>query len=213
MRNFGLAVAAMGLAANAASAQDVVYWAAPRTSPAIGEYYFPMGTAINLATRTQISTKDNKSGDKIYFDVAESLLFRGQVVVPAGSVAVGEVSRVQRNRHFGRKGKLEIRLLYVQTPHGPVRLSGSAYDEGVSGTAASVATMLFVSGLGFLIHGTSGYIQPGAPVQAYLADPLRFTLHSVPANDAVASVSPATARQLPATFDPSVFGGIAVRSQ
>src|SRR3546814_9868014 len=48
-------------------------------------------------------------------------------------------------------------------------------DLGKSGTAASVATMALLSGLGFLIHGTSAELAPGTPVQAYLAERLRFT--------------------------------------
>ena len=196
------------LGCGAAQAQTTIYWPAPRGTDAPGaRYEFPMGTPLSLITRTQISTKDNKAGDRIYFEVAESLTFRGQIVVPVGAVAVGEVTRSERNGHFGKKGKLEIRLLYVQTPSGPVRLTGRSYDEGKSGTVASFATMFFVSGLGFLIHGTSGAIPAGTPVQGYFADPMIFT-YNPPAHDtAVAVVQPDSARSLPASFDPSVFGG------
>jgi hypothetical protein len=103
-------------------------------------------------------------------------LRRGQAVIPIGAPVVGEVARFQRNGHVGKKGKIEIRLLYAETPSGQVRLTGNSYDEGVSGTAASVATMVLLSPLGgYLIHGTSAKIEAGAAVQAYLAEPLRFT--------------------------------------
>ncbi|QZP07727.1 hypothetical protein [Caenibius sp. WL] len=161
---------------SAAQAQTVFHWPAPiNVSANEGQrFYLPMGTALMLRTRTQISTKDNKPGDRVYLEVAETVSFRGHIVIPIGSPVIAEVSRVQRNGHFGRKGKLEIRLLQAETPSGPVRLTGMASDEGKSGTAASVGTMLFVSGLGFLIHGTSGEIMPGTPVRAYLAEPLWF---------------------------------------
>lgn len=197
------------LGCGAAQAQTTVYWPAPARTDAPGKRYeFPMGTPISLVTRTQINTKDNEAGDRIYFEVAESLTFRGQIVVPVGSVAVGEVTRSERNGHFGDKGKLEIRLLYVQTPYGPVRLTGRAYDEGKSGAVWSFGTMLLASPLGFLIHGTSGYIEPGTPVQGYFADPMTFTYNPpAHAETAVAVVQPDSARTLPASFDPSVFGG------
>ncbi len=210
----GLASTALGW--TPAQAQSVTYWPAPAAADqTAGNYYFPMGTQIALRTRTQLSTKENKAGDRIYLEVAESLAFRGQVVVPAGSVAVGEVAAMQRNGHFGRKGKLNIRLLYIDTPTGPVRLSGQANDEGTSGTAASVATILFVSPLGFLIHGTSAQLPPDTVVQAYLAEDMRFALRSpaqvasTPARPDGASgmVALAEPRELPATFDPRVFGG------
>jgi hypothetical protein len=97
------------------------------------------------------------------------------MVIPIGSPVTAEVTRVQRNGHVGKKGKLEIRLLQAQTPYGPVRLTGTSYDEGKSGTALSVTAMLLLSGVGgFFIHGTSAEIPAGEPVQAYLAEDLRF---------------------------------------
>lgn len=161
------------LFANNALAQDVVQWSAWPSGNA-QKYYMASGTPVYLRTVTEVNTKDNKAGDRIYLEVAEPLSFRGYVVVPAGTPVVAEVSRVQRNGHFGKKGKLEVRLKYMHTPNGTVRLSGAGYDEGKSGTAASVATMLLVSPLGFLVHGTSGYIKPGTVVTASLAESLRF---------------------------------------
>jgi hypothetical protein len=160
----------------AAQAQNTFIWPAPVAANA-GEgqqYYLPMGTPLMLRTLTQISTKDNKPGDRVYLQVAESVSFRGQVVIPIGSPVTAEVTTVQRNGHFGRKGKLEIRLIQAVTPNGPVRLTGTAYDEGKSGTAASVATIALLSPLGFLIHGTSGQLPAGSAVEGYLAEPLRF---------------------------------------
>ena len=147
-----------------------------------------------LRTRTQVSTKENKPGDRVYLEVAESVSFRGQIVVPIGSPVIAEVSQAQRNGHVGKKGKLTLRLIQVETPSGPVRLNGMAYDEGTSGTAASVATMVLLSPLGgFLIHGTSANIHAGTTVQGYLAEPLRFRWHPE-------TVS-ADASSLPATID------------
>lgn len=180
MRHWKAAAAMAALAAcgNAAQAQTVFHWPAPEAQP-IGEakrYYLPMGTPLMLRTRTEVSTKHNKVGDRVYLEVAESISFRGQIIIPIGAPVVAEVARFQRNGHVGKKGKIEIRLLYAETPSGQVRLTGSSYDEGVSGTAASVATMLFVSAVGgYFIHGTSARIDAGAAVQAYLAEPLRFT--------------------------------------
>jgi hypothetical protein len=176
MRSFTFAALAALLSSSAVQAQETIYWQPlPPASDRAPRYYVPIGTPLTLSTRAQISTKDNKSGEKIYLDVTESVIFRGQVVIPAGSVAVGEVASAERNGYFGQKGKINIRLSYVQTPWGPVKLQGNQYKEGKSGTAASVATIAFVSVLGFLIHGTSATIPYGTKVQAYLAEPLAFT--------------------------------------
>lgn len=178
MKTWFLASAAGSLVfSTAGHAQTTYHWPATAfASNGVGqEYHLPVGTPIPLRTRATVSTKLNKAGDRIDLEVAEDVVFREQVIIPAGTPVVGEISMAQSNGHLGKKGKLEIRLLEVQTPHGPARLSGTAYDEGKSGTALSLATMVFVSTLGgFLIHGTSAEIPAGTEVEAYLASDLRF---------------------------------------
>jgi len=202
------------LVGTAAQAQDSIRWAAPMsTQQASQTMYFPIGTALKLVTRTELSTKFNKPGDRVYLEVAEPLAWQGQVVLPRGSLAVGEVARVQRNGHFGRKGKLGIRLLYVQSPGGPLKISGQASDEGISGTVVSFATIAFVSVLGFLVHGTSAAIPPSSPVDAYLIDQLAFrpgdqaaqvAMVQASPDDAVAGLAvPVVPQRLPARFSAS----------
>lgn len=203
----GVGAAAILCMGDRAVAQDIYYWPAPeRPIQAAQSTYFPMGTPLSLRTRTQVSTKSNKPGDRIYLEVADALTYRGQVVIPAGAVAIAEVARADRNGHFGRKGKLDIQLLNVQTASGPVRLSGNSYDEGTTGLYTSVATILFVSPLGFLVHGTSAHIPQGSIVQAYLAEPMRF-MQKTTVEQVAISVQPEEVRRLPSRFDPSVFGG------
>lgn len=186
---------AVCLHAAPALAQDTFYWPAPQSGTTYAQrMYVPMGTPITLATRTQVSTKDNKPGDRFYLEVTESVVFRGQVLIPAGSVAVGEVARADRNGHFGQKGKLDIRLLYLQTPYGPVKLDGHQAKEGKSGAVASFATIALVSSLGFLIHGTSATVPFGTVVRAYLAEPLAFTADPGQQGVAVAASAPVDAR-------------------
>ena len=196
MRNIFVATSlASCLYAMPALAQDTFYWPAAQSGAAYAQrMYVPMGTPVTLTTRTQISTKDNKPGDRFYLEVAESVEFRGQVLIPAGSIAIGEVARADRNGHFGKKGKLDIHLLYLQTPYGPVKLDGHQAKEGKSGTVASFATIALVSSLGFLIHGTSATVPFGTMVKAYLAEPLTFTSDPRQQGVAVAVTAPVDAR-------------------
>jgi len=165
------------LAAGSAHAQTV-YRGSAVDGPAFAmakRYYLPIGTPLKLQTTTPLSTKVSKPGDRVRLAVVEEVSFRGSVVVPVGTTVIGEVSLAQRNGHVGKKGKLQVRLVSIEMPDGPVRLSGNVYDEGKSHTALSVGTMLLVSPLGgFLIHGTSASIPAETPVTAHIAEPLRF---------------------------------------
>ena len=185
-----LSAIALGVVASGAQAQDTYHWPAPAQPSAGATQYFHLqsGTPVVLRTTSEINTKDKRPGDRVYLEVAESVMFRGQVIIPAGAPAMGEVVRAQRNGHFGKKGKLQVRLVSLQTPHGPVRLAGSTYEEGKSGTVASIATIALVSPLGFLIHGTSGKIMPGTALTANLAQPLQFAYAGAQFEAAVNSV-------------------------
>ncbi|CCW19292.1 hypothetical protein EBBID32_36580 [Sphingobium indicum BiD32] len=177
------------VAAVPSQAQNVYHFYGPENNSGAGvRYFLPSGYPVVLRTRTQVSTKDNKPGDRVYLEVAENVMFRDQVIIPVGSPVTAEVAATQRNGHFGKKGKIEIQLIEAMTPNGPVKLSGLATDEGKSGTAASVATILLVSPLGFLIHGTSAYIAPGTVVHAQTNSDLKFRWY--PRNESADQAAP-----------------------
>lgn len=207
-RGWIFGMAATALVSSAASAQDAYYWPvqATQTGPGV-RTYFPMGTGLALRTRTEANTKQMKPGDRVYLEVAESLSYRGQIVVPVGAPAVAEVARSESNGHFGKRGQIEIHLLYVQTPYGPVRLSGGTSSKGKEATAWSVPGAAFVAWPLIFVHGTSGYIRPGTALTGYLAESLTFTaLPPAPQVATAAMAQPDDARALPARFDPDAFG-------
>lgn len=186
-----------------AQAQQVIQWAAPAAQT--GQYaYFPMGTSLQLTTRTELNTKSSRAGDRFYLEVVEPLVYRGQVVVPVGSTAVGEVMRAERNGVFGKKGQLEVRLLYVQTPSGPVRLSGRVARSGKGQGVLAIGGGVILAWPLLFVHGTSGKLTADTPMTAYLAEELRFAVQQGAQRGA--SVAPdRPAKALPASFDPSVF--------
>ena len=164
--------AALCLLAGTAQARDAEAWSAPAGNVEVRS--FPPGTELMLRLKTDLSTKSSLPGERVELELAQPLMDRAAVVLPVGTRAVGEVANVQRNGHLGRKGKLAVRLLYLDSSSGRVQLNGGSQVEGESGTALSVATIVFVSPLGFLIHGTSARMLQGTTVQAYTAEDLRY---------------------------------------
>lgn len=202
-----IGVSALAATVSTASAQDTYHWPVPAQQNGRSvRTYFPAGTPIALRMRTEANTKQAKPGERVYLETVENLVYRGQVVVPAGSPAIGEVVRSERNGHFGKKGQIEIRVMHVQTPHGPVRLGGGATSNGTSATAWSVPVGVLMAWPVFFVHGTSGYIRQGTVVNAFMAEPLTFDLSPVATQTASMAVPDESARPLPARFDPSVFG-------
>ena len=177
MRMKTVLAASLLVLSQAAQAQDTYQWLlTPRADVEGGRsFYLPQGMALKLKMVTQISSRENHSGDKVYLEVAENVKFRGQTVIPIGSPAVGEVTSIERNGHLGRKGAIALRLIQVVTPGGPIRLDGDALGKGRNQTALSVGTIVLVSLWGYFIHGTSGVIPSGTPIAARLGENFRFT--------------------------------------
>jgi hypothetical protein len=157
------------------------------------DYYVQSGYPVMLMTRTELSTRDNRAGERFYLEVAENVVAKGQVIIPVGSIAVGEIVSSERNGHVGKSGKMAVRVLYIDTPTSHIPLSGQRSSKGKSGTWPVIGTAMFVSILGsFFIHGTSAKIRAGTPLQAYLADDLRFTLNDRPDERSARNYVPAT---------------------
>lgn len=152
------------------------------TTASAQDYYLPYGAPVSLITRTELNTKDNRAGDRFYLEVAEPVRARGQVIIPAGAIAVGEVVRSERNGHFGKSGKIDTRILYIDTNERRFALTGQSNRTGKGGTVGTVAAVLVFGVFGGLVHGTSGYVKAGTPVMAYTGEDIQFTMRDADAS-------------------------------
>lgn len=135
--------------------------------PAAPSNILRSGTEIHMRTRTELSSRSSRVGERFELEVAEPVTLNGQTVIPAGSVAVGEVTRVRKKGMWGRRGILETRLIHVRVGDRQIRISGAAGDRGRAGTAGVVASIALVPIAGFFVTGTSAIIPPQTPTIAY----------------------------------------------
>jgi hypothetical protein len=116
--------------------------------------------------------KTVREGQQFRLSVAQSVMLGGTVVIPAGSMATGEITDLRRKGMWGKSGRIVARLLSVRVGDRLVRLSGSFDDKGTTGTAGVVAAVAFVPIAGFFMTGTSAKIPAGAGVRAFLDEDL-----------------------------------------
>lgn len=201
-----LIAAALAAVAGSASAETYVQWPASASAGVGRATYFPQGTPLALRTRTDVSSDEQKTGDRFYLEVARSLTYRGQVVIPVGAVAVGEVVRARASSPAGLKGALEVQLLYVETPNGPIRLTGQAagsFARPVPVTARRSPRPI-ANAPSFIAR-----IPYGTVIGGSLGEPLRFAALPYSGEARLAAVRLDAVRPLSATFDPAAFGGVA----
>jgi hypothetical protein len=139
------------------------------------------GTEVHLATRTELHSQRSRVGDRFELEVTQDVTLNGQVVIPQGAIATGEVTRVRHRGMWGRRGILETRLASVRVGDRQIRLSGAAGDRGRAGTAGVVAAVLFVPVVGFLVTGTSAVLPPRSPTVAYTDEDIPVVFAGAPA--------------------------------
>ena len=136
------------------------------------------GTAVPLVMSESITTNGKKLrvGQRVRLQVASDVRLGTVVVIPAGSLAEGEVTDVKNKGMWGKSGRIEARALNVRVGERLIRLSGTFDDKGVTGTGGVVASVLLLPVAGFFVTGTSASIPAGSGVKAFLDEDLRIAV-------------------------------------
>ena len=129
-----------------------------------------------MKTLRELSSKHDRQGDRFDLVVTEDVLVDGHVVIPRGSRAVGEITRLVPKGAWGKSGKLETRLLYVAVGNSRIRLDGQSSDRGKSGTGATVATAVLAGVAAAFVTGTSAVIAEGTTMVGYVDRDLPLAL-------------------------------------
>jgi hypothetical protein len=137
------------------------------------------GTSVALTMSEGLTTKGKnlRVGQRFQMEVAAPVMVNGQVVIPAGSPATGEVTEVRNKGMWGKSGAINARVLYVRANGRQIRLTGQLDDKGKTGTAGVVGAIAILPIAGFFTTGTSAVIPLGAPVTAFVDEdlPVAFT--------------------------------------
>ena len=129
--------------------------------------------AVGLVLLDKLMSGRSQVDDIVHYEVLANVRDDdGRVLIPAGSLAIGHVTRSKGSGMFGKRGQLEFTCEYVVLPGGAhVPLTGNKLGgPGANGTGATVAVTLLVSPLGLLIKGGTAKVDKGTPVVMYVAD-------------------------------------------
>lgn len=162
---FGALACVLALSASAAQAQIT-----PVTTAATTSGTLRAGTSVPLKMAEGLTTKGKKLriGQRFQMETAEAVTIDGNVVIPAGSPATGEITEVRNKGMWGKSGRINGRVLYVRANGRQIRMSGLIDDKGTTGTAGVVGAAVLIPVAGFFMTGTSAEIPLGAPVTAFI---------------------------------------------
>jgi hypothetical protein len=171
---YPLIAAALGAAAPSpalAQAQTLVIGEAAETKNVLKR-----GTEIRMETLRELNSNEAKVGDRFDLEVTEDVKLNGRTIIRAGTRGVGEVTLAKKKGMWGKSGKLETRLLYLEVGEQRIRINGAAGDKGRAGTAGVVGALAVVPIAGFFVTGTSAVLPPRTATIASLDEdiPVRF---------------------------------------
>lgn len=154
------------------SSQEAPVMAKPMPSSSSRGIMIPQGTPIRVELKDRLSTKITQKGETFDLEVIEDIKVDGMMVIPAGTLAVGEVSRSDAKGAFGKSGKLEARILYVKLKGRTVRVSGTLAVAGQGGTTETVLTAIAAGTLAFAVTGKSAVLEPGTELFVHTERPV-----------------------------------------
>lgn len=187
MKNFSLTFAAI-IAFVFAATQPIAAQRARHTSQQTNtapqqQQYEPLailvyaGTPVELETIMPADGKDLRVGQTIDFRVKYDVIVRREIVIAAGSMARGIITRLERPKMMGKGGIMEIQPQYVTAVDNqvfpinaaPIRLEGKKNGWAWAGVAVGVATGGLAAASTAFIKGKNARIESGMTVFASLA--------------------------------------------
>jgi hypothetical protein len=136
-----------------------------------GQVILPSGTIVPLETLGTINSESISTGEMIDFKVRSDVKVGDVVVIPAGSIAKGQVTKATPPKGLGKQGFLEVQIRSVTAVDGQnVNLaSGTISKEGEDKAGLAIILGIFICILFLMIKGKSAEIAPGYQVEAVVA--------------------------------------------
>lgn len=142
------------------------------------ETVLPAGTEIPLKMGQTVTTKGKTwdEGDQFNLNVAANVMLGDYVVIPQGTKAVGRITWLTSKGAFGKSGKMEVELEYIELGGRRISLDGAYRQEGEGETLATVGGVVAAGPFAAFITGKSGVIPQGRELMATLESDLPVAL-------------------------------------
>jgi hypothetical protein len=126
--------------------------------PIARKYTIPVGTELDVRLQDPLSSKTAKPEQRFEATLVEDYLMRGEVAIPAGSVARGFVSSVRAAGHLDRRGSLTLSFDELRINTTSFRLRATV-QQALSADVREDRTRI---GAGAVVGGVVGAILGGA---------------------------------------------------
>jgi hypothetical protein len=125
------------------------------------------GADVSLKFAQDLSSKTATDDDTVALVLDQDIKVGDVVVVRAGAKAVGTITHAKKAGMLGKAGELNMRLDYLITDSGRLRLRGTKGKEGEGKVGATVALTVLFGPIGLIKHGKDVEIKQGTALLVY----------------------------------------------
>lgn len=178
-----LALAAFTVAAPALAEESPAPMVVAPVTAAEPQLVLPANTEVLLRMNDTITTKGKtyNEGDTFGLTVAQDVFLQDLVIIPRGARATGRITWLTSKGAFGKSGKMDVGLEYVEVGGRRIPLSGTYRQEGEGNTVATVGGVIAAGIFAGFITGKSAVIPQGRELMARTKDDLPIRVAARPA--------------------------------
>jgi len=134
------------------------------------------GVPVTLAVSQEVNSSTHHAGDTFPLTVLNDVRIGDTIVIPRGTPALGEITWRTGKGAFGKSGKLEFSLRYIDLGGQHIPVSGDFRQEGEGNTIATGVGVI-AAGLigGLVITGHRARVPVGRELMSQIAHPVQFT--------------------------------------
>ncbi|MEZ5695970.1 MAG: hypothetical protein R3E18_05910 [Sphingomonadaceae bacterium] len=164
----------------------------------------PANTEVLLKMNQEVTTKGKtwSEGDTFDMSVVHDVMLGDYVVIPRGSRGVGRITWMTNKGAFGKSGKMDIELEYIEVSGRRIPINGTYRQEGEGNTVATVGGVILAGVFAGFITGKSGRIPQGRELMAHTEEDIPLAVKGpvpVPAPQAVPVYAAASAESMAAS--------------
>ena len=165
-------------AAAATEATQAPIIAMPKAQEQGTSAILPANTELILSMNEELTTKGKAvaEGHKFRLTLTHDVVIGDHIAIPKGTPAVGEVTWLTSKGAFGKSGKMEIALRYLDFGGRRIPIEGTYRQEGEGNTVATVAGVVAVGIFAAFITGKSARIPQGRELKAHTKEDLQVVL-------------------------------------
>ncbi len=143
-------------------------------SVSAGALVLSAGTPITLAVSQEVNSSTHKEGDTFPLTVLNDVAVGNTVVIPRGTPAVGEITWRTGKGAFGKSGKMELSLRYIDLHGQRIPVTGDFRQEGEGNTIATGVAIIAVGVFAGFVTGKRARLPVGRELMSQLAQPVPF---------------------------------------